>query len=117
MAYRAYRMHLKKEHISDYRELHRKEKIWPEIVRCLLESGMERMIIFQDKQDVFLFEEAEDLEESYRIQGADYSTRKWDEMMDGWMENYPAIGGLDAGDIAFDEVDVVYYFEKGELKH
>jgi L-rhamnose mutarotase len=117
MSFRAYRMRLKKDHISDYKEMHRKEKIWPEIVQCLLDSGMERMIIFQDGQDLILFEEAEDLEGSYRIQNADTATRKWDAFMSDWMENYPAMEGIDAADIAFEEVSIVYYFENGKLKH
>ena len=117
MSFRAYKMRLKKDHISDYREIHSKEKIWPEIVQCLLESGIERMIILQDQQDLILFEEAEDLEESYRIQNSDTVTQKWDAIMSDWMENYPTMEGVDVGDIEFEEVDIVYYFENGKLKH
>jgi len=117
MNYRAYKMRLKKEYVSDYRQIHRKEKIWPEITQCLLKSGMERMIIFQDDQNLILFEEAENLDESYAIQNADEITQKWDVLIGDWMERYPVFNGIEASDIDFEEIDIVFYFEKGKLKH
>ena len=116
MERRAYVMRLQKEHISDYVEAHRKEKIWKSVVDCLVNSGTTRMIIFRLGQDIILFEEAQDLRKSYEIQNADEETGKWDAMISQWMEEYPHFDEI-KGDLEYKEVPIVFYLDNGKLLH
>jgi hypothetical protein len=44
LEYRAYRMRLKKEHIRDYVEVHKKEKIWKTIIDGMINAGFEKIL-------------------------------------------------------------------------
>jgi L-rhamnose mutarotase len=114
--YRAYRMRLKKEYIQDYVEVHKKEKVWQSIIDGMVNAGFERMLIFQFGQDIILFEEACDLREAYKYYDGDDSSKKWDKMIADWMEIYPFYDEI-KGDIVFEEVPVIFYYEKGKLFH
>ncbi|HEC62313.1 MAG TPA: L-rhamnose mutarotase [bacterium] len=116
MQHRAYLMRLKKGRIGDYVDVHGKEKIWKSVVEGLIRAGYRKMIIFQLGQDIILFEEAESFPEAYRYLARDEASVKWDEMIVEWMERYPQFDEI-KGDIVFEEVPVVFYFENGELRH
>jgi L-rhamnose mutarotase len=116
LEYRAYRMRLKKEHIQDYIEVHKKEKIWKKIIDGMINAGFEKMLIFQSGQEIILFEEAKDLKKAYEYYDDDDASQKWDKMIAGWMESYPHYDEV-KGDIVFEEVPVVFYYEKGMLLH
>ena len=109
-------MRLKKEHIADYVEAHRKENIWRSVVDCLVRSGTTRMIILRHGHDVILFEEAHDLHEAYRVQNADQPTQRWESMISGWMGQAPHFDEI-KGDLEFREVPIVFHFEAGALLH
>ena len=57
MEHRAYLMRLKKDKIHNYIEVHKKENIWKSIIDGMIEAGYSKMIIFQNGQDLILFEE------------------------------------------------------------
>jgi L-rhamnose mutarotase len=116
MEFRAYSMRLKKDRIRDYVEIHKKEQIWKTVVDGLVKAGFEKMIIFQLDQDIILFEEALDLKKAYDYLNTDEESVKWDNLISGWMEEYPQFNEI-KGDIEFKEVPVVFYFEKGKLLH
>jgi L-rhamnose mutarotase len=116
MEHRAYRMRLKKDRIKDYIEVHKKEKIWSSILDGLSKAGFSKMIIMQFGQDIILFEEADDLRKAYSLNDSDPDAAKWDEMISRWMEIYPQFNDL-KGDIDFEELPVVFYFENGRLRH
>jgi len=116
MKFRAYRMRLKKDRIKDYVEVHKKEKIWSSIVEGMIKAGFKKMIIFQFGQDLILFEEAEDLKQAYKFYGNDPDSTKWDKMISEWMEVYPKFNEL-KGDIDFEEVPIVFYYDNGKLLH
>jgi L-rhamnose mutarotase len=109
-------MRLKKESIGDYIDIHRKEKIWSSIVEGLSRAGYRKMIIFQLGQDLILFEEAESLQKAYQFLAKDEASNKWDCMIGEWMERYPQFDEI-KGDIEFEEIPVVFYFNNGELRH
>ena len=114
MEHRAYLMRLKKERVGDYVDVHRKSKIWKSVVDGLISAGYRKMIIFRLGQDIILFEEAESLQDAYRFLAKDGASVKWDNMIVEWMEKYPLFNEI-KGDIEFEEVPVVFYFEKGKL--
>jgi L-rhamnose mutarotase len=114
--YRAYRMRLKKEHIQDYIDVHKKEKVWQSIIDGMLNAGFEKMLIFQFGQDIILFEEAGDLKKAYNYYDSDDASQKWDQMIARWMETYPYYDEM-KGDIVFEEIPVIFYYEKGKLLH
>jgi L-rhamnose mutarotase len=116
MEFRAYRMRLKKDKIDDYIEIHKKEKIWKSIVDGLSRAKFTKMIILQFGQDILLFEEAEDLKKAYGYNNCDPESEKWDKMVSGWMEIYPEFDRI-KGDINFEEIPVVFYYEGGKLLH
>jgi len=109
-------MRLKKERTGDYLDIHRKDKIWRSVVEGLIQAGYRKMIIFQIGQDIILFEEAESLQKAYQFLAKDEASIKWDSMIGEWMERYPQFDEI-KGDIEFEEVPVVFYFENGELRH
>ncbi len=116
MEHRAYRMRLKKEHITDYVEIHKKNVIWRSVVEGMKKAGFEKMIIFQLGQDLILFEEAPDLKKAYKYYDDDQESKKWDTMISEWMELYPTFDYI-KNDIKFEEIPVVFYYDKGELLH
>ena len=116
MQHRAYVMRLKKEHIRDYVEVHRKETIWASILKALSGAKISRMLILLHGQEVILFEEAEDLKAAYKAFDDDPDTAKWDKMITQWMEVYPKFNDI-KGDIEFSELPVVFYYENGALRH
>lgn len=109
-------MRLKKEHLEDYIEVHKKEKIWKSVVEDMLKAGFEKMIILQFGQDIILFEESQNLKNAYNYYETALQSQRWDEMISGWMEIYPAFNKI-KGDIEFDEVPVVFYYQDGKLLH
>lgn len=113
---RAYLMRLKREHIGDYVLAHKKENIWKGVVDCLVKSGTTRMVIFQHGQDIILFEEAQDLENSYKEQSKDAETARWDAMISQWMEEYPHFDEI-KGDLEYEEIPIVFYLDHGALLH
>lgn len=116
MQHRAYVMRLKREHVADYVEVHRKAKLWQSILEALKTAKVEKLIILLHGQDVILFEEAEDLKATYRFYDSDPAAIKWDQMMTKWMEVYPHFNEL-KGDVEFAELPVVFYYENGTLRH
>jgi len=116
MDFRAYRMRVKKEKIKDYVEIHKKTKIWKEIIEDMVKAGFTKMIILQFGQDIIIFEEAGDLKKAYQLQSKSEANKKWDELIGGWMESYPDFSE-DSGDIEFEEVPIAFYFENGKLLH
>ena len=116
MEFRAYSMRLKKDRVRDYVEIHKKEKIWQTVVDGLRNAGFEKLIIFQIGQDLILFEEASDLKEAYEYLNADEESIKWDVLIAKWMEEYPQFSEI-KGDIEFNDVPVVFYFQDGKLLH
>ena len=105
MEHRAYLMRLKKENI------------WKDVVEGLKSAGFTRMLIFQYGQDIILFEEAENLQESYTFLDKDKKSAKWDAMIAEWMEAYYPEWNEIKQDIEFQEIPVVFYFDEGLLKH
>ena len=116
MEYRAYRMRLKKERVRDYADVHRKEKIWDSVVDGLKKAGFTRMLILQQEQDIILFEAAQNLKQAYDYLSKDAESARWDKMISDWMELYPQYNAI-RGDIEFEEVPVVFYYENGTLLH
>ena len=116
MQFRAYRMRLKKEYIKDYVEVHKKEEIWGSVIDGMVKAGFEKMIIFQYGQELILFEEARDLNEAYRYYANDQESQRWDAMVSRWMEIYPSFNDI-SGDIEFDEVPIIFYYQDGKLLH
>jgi L-rhamnose mutarotase len=116
MEHRAYLMRLKPGKIEDYVDIHRREKIWQSVVVGLKAAGYRKMIIFQHGRDIILFEEAESLQAAYRYLDQDEASVEWDKMVMEWMEIYPQFDEI-KGDIEFEEVPVVFYYENGDLRH
>lgn len=116
MQFRAYRMRLKKEHLKDYIKVHKKEKIWKSVVEDMVKAGFKKMIILQSGQDLILFEEAEDLKTAYSYYGKAPESQRWDDMISEWMEIYPEFNGI-SGEIVFDEIPVIFYYQDGRLLH
>jgi L-rhamnose mutarotase len=115
MEYRAYRMRLKKDNIEEYTRIHRKGNIWQPVVDGLAMSGIERMIILRDGQDLILFEAAKDLKASYDSLALDGPSAAWDRMVAGLMEEYPRLSDLDTGGMRFDQVNIVFNYDRGAI--
>jgi L-rhamnose mutarotase len=109
-------MRLKRERIGDYIDAHRKEKIWDSVVDGLKKAGFSRMIILLRDQDIILFEVAQNLKEAYDYLNRDAESVRWEKMISDWMEYYPEYNAI-RGDIEFEEVPVVFYYENGTLLH
>jgi len=116
MEYRAYLMRIKKERLNDYIEVHKKEKIWKSVLEGLIKAGYKKMIIYQINNELILFEEAEDLGDSYKYLEGNKESIKWEKMISEWMEEYPIFNEI-KGDIEFKEIPVIFYFENGKLLH
>jgi L-rhamnose mutarotase len=116
MEYRAYSMRLKKKYIKDYAKVHKQEKIWQSVVDGLRNAGFTKMIIFQRDQEVILFEEAENLDQTYSFLSSHKESAEWDKMIFEWMEQFPEWDNIRKC-LDFQEVPVVFYFENGTMKH
>jgi len=116
MQFRAYRMRLKNEHVMDYEHVHKKGQIWNSVITGMKKAGFTKMIIFQEGQDIILFEEANDLKKAYKYYSKDETSQKWDKMILEWMEKYPGYNEI-KGDIDFEEVPVIFYYDRGRLLH
>jgi L-rhamnose mutarotase len=114
--HRAYIMRIRPDKLHDYVQIHRKENIWQSVIDGLKDAGFTRMIILQQGQQVILFEEAEDLKKAYHYLETNETSRRWEEMMAAWMDQAPRFDEL-KGDIEFEEIPIIFYFETGELKH
>ncbi len=108
-------MRLREDRVEDYARAHAKGQVWQSVLDGLSKCGIERMIIFQDGREVILFEAAEDLEASYRNLAQDGASMEWDRMVAQWMEKYPSLDGIGAGDVSFEQVSIVFNFERGAL--
>ncbi|GEM_PF-4649696 len=116
MQYRAYRMRLKEGKVNDYIEVHKREKIWQSVVEGMIKAGYKKMIIFLFGRDLILFEEADDFKKAYSYYESDNESARWDRMISDWMEIYPQFDII-KGDIVFEEIPVVFYFDNGKLLH
>ena len=116
MEHRAYLMRLKKDKIKDYVEVHKKENIWKSVIDGIIAAGYNKMIIFQNGQDLILFEEADSLKDVYSYLDKDPESARWDKMVCEWMEIYPKFNEI-KNDIEFVNVPVVFYYENGKLLH
>ena len=116
MQFRAYRMRLKQDKINDYVEVHKQEKIWDSVIDGMATAGYRKMIIFLFGRDLILFEEADDLKKAYQYYESDKESAKWDKMISEWMELYPQFNEL-KGDIEFEEIPVIFYYDNGMLLH
>ena len=116
MEHRAYLMRLKKDKIKDYIEVHKKENIWKSVIDGMIGAGYGKMIIFQNGQDLILFEEADSLKDAYRYLDKDPESARWDKMISEWVEIYPKFNEI-KNDIEFIEIPVVFYYENGKLLH
>jgi L-rhamnose mutarotase len=116
MQHRSYLMRLKEEKMQAYADAHAAGKIWPSVVDGLKEAGITRMVIIQAGQDVILFEEAEDLDESYRYLASHGASVEWEKMIGSWMEEDPR-AGPEAGQPVLHTLPVVFYLEDGRMRH
>ncbi len=89
---------------------------WESVIKGMQEAGFIKMLIFQFGQDIILFEEADDLKEAYCFYAKDKESQRWDEMIIKWMDIYPEYNEI-KGDIEFEEVPVVFYYNEGRLLH
>jgi L-rhamnose mutarotase len=116
MQHRAYLMRLKPGKAAKYLQCHQEEKIWPSVLSGLRKGKFNKMVILLHGRDAILFEEAENLKTAYQCCEADPESARWDRMIAEMMEIYPRFNQL-KGDIEFVEIPVVFYFEKGKLRH
>lgn len=116
MEYRAYLMRVKKEKLEDYIDIHKKENFWKELLEEMKRAGFLKMIILRQGEDIIIFEEAVNLQEAYKYSYNNPVSKKWEDMISGWMDKYPAYI-KDKEDIEFKEIPIVFYYEDGKLLH
>ena len=74
----AYVMKLKPECKDSYVEIHRKDNVWDGIIDVNRRAGVSKEQIFVFEDYVFLYAEAEDLDNMQRVYSEDETLKKWD---------------------------------------
>ena len=74
------------------------------------------MIVFQQEQNLLLFEEAGDLEQSYKCLQANEESKRWEEFMYLFMEFSPDSYN-DDNSLEFEKVPIVFFNEDGKSRH
>ena len=116
MEYKATLLRLKKENITQYIDIHKKDNIWPEVIAALTKA-FKKIIVFQVEKDLLIFEEAEDsIDTAYKIANSFKAHLKWDKMIMEWMEQFPEYSDI-KDHIVSKEIPIVFYFENGKMLH
>lgn len=115
MEYRVTRLQLKPEFVEEYRSVHSRGGIWPSVVEALNAAGVVRMIIIQAERDVYIFEEANSLDDAQRFLDDDPETQRWEQMVNSWLTYTHVTSNPEQKMPAC--ADVVFYLESGKLKH
>jgi L-rhamnose mutarotase len=110
---RIYRMKLKETGINDYVRLHQKDVIWPGVLEALKKSGLEKMIIFQIHDQIFVFETAEDFEKMHRFLYSDEVSIQWGSKIAELAVELPHYDA-EQGDMVFEKIPVIFHFEQGK---
>ena len=74
----------------------------------MVKAGYKEMIIFQVKQDVIIFETADNTKKAYKFLSRNETSIKWEKIISEWTEIYPEFSEV-KGDIEFIEVPVIFY--------
>lgn len=82
---------IKEDQVEDYVNLHKNP--WPETLQGLKDAGAKELIIYNYKNFSILFWEAEDLNEVYRIWGANPTCPKWNARLANAYKVTPSIDG------------------------
>jgi L-rhamnose mutarotase len=94
---------VKPEKKEEYLEAHR--KVWPELLREIRASGVEREIIWIDGETLYVYVMAENFDEALGKQGNSDVFKKWVEKMDpllAEMQDYSEEGKIVKLDKVFD---------------
>lgn len=86
---------INEDQMDDYIALHKNP--WPETLKGLKEAGADELVIYRYKNFSVLFYECEDINEVYRIWGANKTCPKWNERLKKAYKVSPKIDG--SGDV------------------
>ena len=76
---------LKKEHVEEYKEIHR--NVWPEMLQAIQKAGAkEETLYIYENLSIVTFE-CEDLDEVYKKLGEEDVVKKWDATVGPWFES------------------------------
>ncbi|MCL6088240.1 MAG: L-rhamnose mutarotase [Actinobacteria bacterium] len=95
--------------------MHKKEKIWKELMEKIKNAGFKKMIIFQIEQEIVIFEEAQNLKKADEVLSSDEVNKNWEKMINEWVVYYkdPNKGV----NIKFIKVPIIFYYSNGKLIH
>ena len=84
---------INEDQVDDYVNLHKNP--WPEVLSGLKAAGAKELLIYNYKNFSILFWEAEDLNEVYRIWGANEACDRWNKRLSKAYKITPSIDGTE----------------------
>lgn len=84
---------INEDQVDDYIALHKNP--WPETLKGLKAAGADELVIYRYKNFSILFYECEDINEVYRIWGANETCAKWNARLSNAYKVSPKIDGTD----------------------
>lgn len=91
MAHVMFMQKVKPEKRDEYIKVHR--ECWPELLKAIKESGIERELIWMNGNDILVYMMAENFNEAMKNLNRKEIFKKWLEKMDGLMDTLPDFDG------------------------
>lgn len=104
-------MELKEDKVKDYIEIHKKENVWPEIIKVNKEAKVHKEEIFMFKNFVFIYLEVENYEYMKKVFENDPGLKKWNKI------TLPMSKSGTELDETMKELPLVFDYEDGVLLH
>ena len=96
-----YRQKVNKDKRQEYIKYH--DNVWPEVLKAIKDSGIEREIIWIDGDYLYIYVMAEDFNKSMKKLAEDEAAKKWWKLMEPLLSEMPDY--INRGDInTFDKV-------------
>ncbi len=100
---------IKPDRIGDYVDIHKKGRVWKEILSNLKNAGLEKMKIYMLENNAIVYVETPDVKKAFDYLGKQESQARWDQATADLMETQPGYGKEEKAE----SLQCIFDFEKG----